>query len=213
MRKPETDGRLAARAYRLDDMSTGEGNIIEGHAAVYGEKTVIGGQFYEIVERSAFDGCDLSDVLFFCNHDTQKLPLARSRRKGGRATMEIRPDDVGLYMRAEVDREQNAEASALYSAIERGDIDGMSFLFHVADETWTGFDEELPTRHITRIDKVYEVSAVNWPAYETTSISARSRTLESDAAAVETARSAYMQARAATERQRQRINIKLKMED
>ena len=82
-------------------------------------------------------------------------------------------DEVGMKIRVNLDTENNADARALYSAVERGDISGMSFMFTVDSDTWEEIDSEHPKRHINSIRKVFEVSAVTFPAYEATSIQAR----------------------------------------
>ncbi len=105
--------------------------------------------------------------------------------------MQLSVDAEGLAIRADLDTEHNAQAAALYSACEREDISGMSFMFTVDDERWTDLEEEMPTRHIVKIGRVYEVSAVTFPAYDQTSITAR------DAQALESARAALENARAA----------------
>lgn len=176
-----------------NDGGEGEDNgvrSITGHPAVFSSPADIGGWFEEIIEPGAFDDCDLNDVLLFTNHRDMKIPLARSRRNNGSSTMQLSIDDIGLKMDADLDVENNQEARALFSAIERGDMDGMSFCFRVREQTWDNLDTDYPTRHITKIAKVYEVSAVNEPAYEDTDISARDKAaLESARRDVETARS------------------------
>ena len=82
-------------------------------------------------------------------------------------------DDDGMTIRVDLDTENNAEARSLYSAVERGDITGMSFMFTVDKDTWIDPESEHPTRRIANIGKVFEVSAVTFPAYQQTSISAR----------------------------------------
>lgn len=167
-----------------------EENVIEGHPAVYDQKTLIGGYFYEIIERGAFDGCNFDDVLFCVNHDLRKIPLARSRRNNGNSTMYLTTDDKGLYMKATLDTEGNSEAKNLYSAVKRGDIDGMSFIFYIQDEKWVDLDQDIPTRHILKIKSVREVSAVTFPAYQGTDINARDQAvLDNAAMALENARS------------------------
>jgi len=89
--------------------------------------------------------------------------------------MELKIDNVGLYMRADIDTENNQEARQLYSSIQRGDITGMSFCFRVKEQKWENLDTPTPTRRIIKISKVYEVSAVNDPAYEDTDINARDK--------------------------------------
>lgn len=103
--------------------------------------------------------------------------------------MQLSVDDKGMEIQVELDIENNTEARNLYSAIERGDITGMSFMFGIEDEEWEDLDTDYPTRHIKSISTVVEVSAVTFPAYEDTSISAR------DKSAVDTARLAVDTAR------------------
>jgi HK97 family phage prohead protease len=171
--------KIAIRSYQLRAEASDDG-IVEGYASVYNQKTNIGDWFYEIIERGAFDNTDLTDVLLFTNHDMNKIPLARSRKNNGNSTMQLTPDEIGLKMRANIDIENNAEAKTLNSAIQRGDIDGMSFRFLIGDEEWTDLDTDMPTRHIKSISKVIEVSAVNIPAYDGTSIYMRSSDVSLD---------------------------------
>ena len=107
------------RSFGIADLrAVEEGSYIEGHPAVYGQLTDIGGLFFEIIERGAFDECDFDDVLFSANHGWQeKIPLARSRRNNGNSTMVLQLDDKGMYIKAELDIENNAEAKSLYSAV------------------------------------------------------------------------------------------------
>jgi len=163
---------------------------LTGHAAVFNSPTDIAGYFEEVIERGAFDGCDLTDVPFFVNHRENKIPLARSRNNNGNSTMKLTVDLTGLAMDARVDTENNQEARAVYSAVERGDVTGMSFAFRVKEQKWENLDSDYPVRRILKIGKVYEVSVVNDPAYEETDISARDKeALESARAALDSARS------------------------
>ena len=147
---------------------------IRGVPIVYGSKTDIG-YFDEIIERGALNKTDLKDVRFLVNHDLNKIPLARSRNNNENSTMRLKPTDKGLEIEADLDCENNTEARALYSAVERGDISGMSFMFSIDDEEWENLDSEHPTRHIKSISQVVEVSAVTFPAYGTTEIYARDK--------------------------------------
>lgn len=163
---------------------------IEGHAAVFEQKTNIGGWFYEVIERGAFDETDFKDVALFVNHNWESIPLARSRRNNGNSTMTLKVDDVGLAIRAKLDVERNSAAENLYSAIERGDLGGMSFCFSVDAEEWRDLNSDMPTRRIKKIGQVFEVSACNYPAYEQTDIHARDlNALESAKKALDNARS------------------------
>ena len=194
MDKDKASNMTCVRSYSKQNFRAAEGDggsTIVGHPGVFDSMADIGGWFGEIIDRGAFDDCDMTDVLFFVNHNMNKIPLARSRRNNGKSTMTLTIDDVGLNMEAHLDTDNNEEARAVYSAVSRGDMDGMSFCFRVKEQTWENLDTDYPTRHITKIAKVYEVSAVNEPAYEDTDISARAKeALENARAAVETARSA-----------------------
>ena len=166
-----------------------KGSIIVGRPIVYNSRTNIG-YFDEIIERGALDKADLTDVRFLVNHDTSKIPLARSRRNNGNSTMQLFVDDEGMRIEVNLDTENNAEARSLYSAVERGDISGMSFMFGIDDEEWEDLESDHPTRHIRSISTVVEVSAVTFPAYESTEINARSKeALDNARQTVETARS------------------------
>ena len=151
--------------------------VITGRPIVYDSRTDLG-YFDEIIERGALDKTDLKDVKFLVNHDTSKIPLARSRNNNANSTMQLSVDEQGLAIRVNLDIENNSEARNLYSAIKRGDITGMSFMFGVNGEEWEDLDSDHPTRHIKSISTVVEVSAVTFPAYESTSISARDKNKE-----------------------------------
>lgn len=182
---------LQRRSYAFEVRASQDeqgGSIIEGRPIVYGQRTDLG-FFYEIIERGALADTNLRDVRFLVNHDTSKLPLARSRRNNKNSTMQLTVDDDGLGIRAMLDTENNADARSLYSAVQRGDITGMSFMFSIDDEEWENLESDHPTRHIRKIGTVVEVSAVTFPAYEQTEISTRCKeALDSARSAVETAR-------------------------
>lgn len=166
-----------------------KGNEIDGKPIVYESQTDIGGEFAEIIDKGALDKTDLKDVRFLVNHDMTRIPLARSRNNNTNSTMQMSVDDSGMNIRVNLDTEHNKDSEALYSAVQRGDVSGMSFMFTVDGQSWDGLDTDYPTRHITSIGKVYEVSAVTFPAYEATSISARDKSsLDSARQALESAR-------------------------
>lgn len=167
---------LERRSYNFDVRAEqGEtGSIITGRPIVYESFTDLG-WFNEIIERGALNNTDLRDVRFLVNHDISKIPLARSRRNNGNSTMQLMVDNDGMSIRVSLDTENNSEARALYSAVERGDITGMSFMFSINSEEWDDLESEHPTRRIKDIGSVVEVSAVTFPAYESTEIYARSK--------------------------------------
>ena len=165
------------------------GNIITGRPIVYNSRTNLG-YFDEIIDSGALDKTDLRDVRFLVNHDTSKIPLARSRNNNANSTMQLSVDNDGMAIRVDLDTENNSEARALYSAVQRGDISGMSFMFGVDTDEWENLESDHPTRHIKSISTVVEVSAVTFPAYESTEIQARDKTaLDNARAALESARS------------------------
>ena len=188
MAKKELEHRSYTCEVRAEESEAGA--IITGRPIVYNSKTDLG-WFDEIIERGALDNADLTDVRFLVNHDLSKIPLARSRRNTPNSTMQLSVDAEGLAIRVMLDAENNAEAKALYSAVQRGDISGMSFMFGVNDEEWSDIESDHPTRHIREISTVVEVSAVTFPAYKDTTIDARSDdAMEIAKKALENARSA-----------------------
>lgn len=147
---------------------------ISGRPIVYESKTNLG-FCDEVIRSGALDNADLSDVRFLVNHNTDMIPLARFRKGDKNSTMQLQIDNKGLPIRLDLDVENNTEAKALYSAVQRGDISGMSFMFTIDADEWENLDSEHPTRYITKIGQVLEVSAVTFPAYESTEISARDK--------------------------------------
>lgn len=181
---------LERRAYSFEVRAeeSEQGNIITGRPIVYNSRTDLG-YFDEVIENGALNGTDLTDVRFLVNHDTSRIPLARSRRNNGNSTMQLSVDELGMSIRVSLDTENNSEAKALYSAVSRSDVTGMSFMFSIDDEEWENLESDHPTRHIKSIGTVVEVSAVTFPAYDTTEINARSKeALDNARSAVETAR-------------------------
>ena len=149
-----------------------EDGTITGRPIVFGQMTDLG-WYDEVIERGALDNTDLKDVRLLVNHNVDMIPLARSRNNTANSTMQLMPDENGLGIRVSLDIENNNDARSLYSAVSRGDIDGMSFMFTVDKDSWDDPDSEHPTRHILSIRRVFEVSAVTFPAYSKTSIQAR----------------------------------------
>lgn len=155
------------------DQNEDHGTFVHGTPIVFNSDTDLG-YYNERISPNALDNTDLRDVRFLVNHDTSMIPLARSRNNNANSTMQMSVDENGMNIRVDLDTERNATARELYSAIDRGDVSGMSFMFTVDGDTWEGLDTDHPTRTITSIAKVFEVSAVTFPAYEQTSIEAAS---------------------------------------
>lgn len=181
------------------------GNILTGTPIVYGERTDLG-WYDEIIDDGALADTDLRDVRFLVNHNVDMIPLARSRNNNANSTMQMSIVPLrGMDIRVDLDTENNAEAKSLYSAVQRGDISGMSFMFAVDEDMWEDLESEHPTRHIRAIAKVFEVSAVTFPAYDATSIQARglSDALDSAKESLESAKAAKKE----IERRKQKIRI------
>lgn len=153
---------------RADEAAASESLILWGQPILYDTPTTIhdpAGDYIEIIKRGALDWADLSDVRLLYNHDTNKIPLARAPK-----TMELKKGTAGLELTATLPDTQ--EARAVYEAVKRGDLDGMSFCFTVPEDG-DSYDPKTNTRTITKIAKVYECSVVVFPAYPQTSVEAR----------------------------------------
>ena len=146
--------------------------LIEGYAIVFDQPATHdygGRKFTETIKRGALDRTDMKDVPLRYNHNDTWLIMARTRNK----SLQLIVDEKGLLIRAELlDTQSNRDA---YKAIQAGLIDKMSFAFTVADQgdTWS-FGETETTREVTNIDKLYDVSVVDTPFYDGTSVFARS---------------------------------------
>lgn len=186
------------------DQNEEHGHFLSGRPIVYDARTDLG-WCDEIIENGALEGADLKDVRFLINHNTDMIPLARSRNNNENSTMQMVVDENGMEIRVDLDIENNTEAKSLYSAVERGDLDGMSFMFTVDSDKWEDVESDHPTRTITKLGKIFEVSAVTFPAYEQTSITARglSDALDSAKESLESERAA----KRAIEVQKQKIRI------
>lgn len=181
------------------------GHFLTGVPIVYDQRTDLG-FFDEIIDDGALADTDLRDVRFLVNHNTDMIPLARSRNNNSNSTMQMTVvEGKGMEIRVDLDTENNADAKSLYSAVQRGDLSGMSFMMVVDKDAWDDVDSEHPTRHVRSISKIYEVSAVTFPAYSQTSITARglSDALESAKESLESERSRL----AEIERRKQKIRI------
>ncbi len=156
------------RVYRPFEVRISETESkVEGYAAVFNSETVMyeydGIQYKEVIDRNAFGSTQMQDVVMNYNHGGK--PVARTKN----GTLSLVVDDVGLRVSADLSGTQ--EARNLYEEIKAGYIDKMSFAFTVSNEE---YDKLTHTRRITGIKRLYDVAAVDIPAYDTTSIQARS---------------------------------------
>ena len=191
------------------------GTYITGTPIVFDQDTDMG-WYQERIDHQALAGADLKDVRFLIGHNTSMIPLARSRNNNENSTMQMVVTDRGMEIRVDLDTENNAEARALYSAVQRGDMSGMSFMFMVDTDKdiWEDTDTDYPKRTIMSIRKVYEVSAVAFPAYEQTDIQAASegQTLDSVRASLESAKAKLAEERAAQAEQERRTALLERLE-
>ena len=144
--------------------------IVQGQAVTFESETVLfkcgNTEYKEVIDRNAFNETDMSDVIFNYNHGGKVV--ARTRNN----TLKLSIDSNGLNIEARLDGTE--EGRRLYEEIKGGYIDRMSFCFTVKEES---YNQETHTWRVLKIDKLYDVSAVDFPAYDTTSISARSSRL------------------------------------
>ena len=202
---------IRAFNFEVKAEETDRGKQISGRAIVFDSPTDMG-WYREIIDDGALTDTDLRDVRFLVNHNTDMIPLARSRNNNANSTMqlEVVPRE-GMDIRVNLDTENNSDARSLYSATEREDITGMSFMMLVGRDRWEDLDTDYPTRHIEAINKVLEVSAVTFPAYAQTTLTARGLedALESAKTSLESARA---EAREAALMERRRKTIKILLE-
>lgn len=170
-----TAGAVELRAAEQD----GEMKTVRGYAAMFGKRSSNMGsenmQFFEIIERGAFDDVLKDDVRALFNHDGN-LILARSRN--GEGTLRIGSDDTGLWYEFEPDANQTYSRDLLIS-IQRGDVDQSSFAFSLTkdgqkwEETREG-DKSVVLRTISKVARLYDVSPVTYPAYPDATVALRS---------------------------------------
>lgn len=155
------------REYRAFEMRAAEEEMtVEGYAAVFESPTVLYSDgdidYQEVVDRRAFAQALMKDVVMNYNH--QGKPVARTKN----GTLTLNTDDHGLHIRADLSGTE--EGRRLYEEIKGGYIDKMSFAFTVSEDS---YDRDTHTRRILGIERLFDVAAVDIPAYDATSISAR----------------------------------------
>lgn len=171
---------------------------LTGKPIVFDQSTDIGGWFEEVIEPGAIEEKQLRDVLLLVNHNFDGIPLARSRNNTQNSNLRLKIENDGVSMEADLDP-QNPKAIELNSAVKRGDIQGMSFAFVVDGEKWERLDTDYPLRRVTSVSEIYEISAVNWPAYSGTKIQSE-RSLDSSLESLKRAREELESARARSEK-------------
>lgn len=163
------------RSFEYQTRNDDENMYIEGRPVVFDTPTLLfnDGEYdiYEVIDRNAFDDADMSDVIFNVNHGGRVY--ARTRNK----SLALDLNDEGLDMSTSLWADDPGHME-LYRDISRGNIDKMSFAFTVKKTTWEEDEEnKTATRHVMAIDRLFDVSAVDIPAYDATSIAARNSIL------------------------------------
>jgi len=162
-------------AVRSADGVTETGRTIEGYAAVFGASYEMFEDYTETIAPGAFDETDMSDVVALYNHNSESLPLARATE--GKGTLSLLVDDHGLKFSFEAP--ETSEGNDLLVSIKRGDIQGCSFAFTVAEQTIV--DNETTNecvRTINKIGKLYDVGPVMFPAYDATEVEVYKRSID-----------------------------------
>ena len=171
-------GKMEMRMALLEPANNDDENkqLVEGYAAVFNQRALIwesewsGWKYMEVIDRNAFDGADMSDTVFKYNHGDIAMVLARASNN----TLVMNTDDKGLRISADIIDTNNG--TDVYKLIKRGDLNKMSFAFTVKNErTEVDKENKIYTRTITAFDKIYDVAVVDFPAYDGTSIQARSK--------------------------------------
>ncbi len=193
--------KLTERRFEFQTRAIGEEENqelwVDRYAARFNSPTVLfeidGLEYKEQIASDAFTDCKMDDVIFNYNHSGRVM--ARTRNK----TLQLTVDDEGLFIRARLDGTE--EGRSLYSDIKNGYIDRMSFRFQIGQEA---YDYQNRTWTVLRVKRLYDVSAVDIPAYDDTSIEARKD------AALE-AEAQVQRQKVETELARRRLEIKLKL--
>lgn len=180
--------------------------IVRGYASTFNEPYTLfeyeGVKYQEQVDSHAFDEADMSDVIFQYNHE------GRVFARQSNNTLSVFPDEKGLSIEADLGGTEIGRG--LYEEIKGGYTNKMSFGFRVLEDNWERLKAEDGTiselRTITKIGKVYDVSAVSIPANDATSISVRNLS-DGVIAKVQAERLA------ALELERAKLKTKLRLED
>lgn len=187
----------SSKEYRVSEvraLNTDENEmIIEGYAVVFNQLADMS-YYKEKISRNAFDNTDMSDCVLKYNHENSFLILARTRNK----SLELIPDEHGLKIRAKlIDTTNNRD---IYKMIKEGLLDKMSFGFSVRKQEW---DYENDIRTVIDISKLFDVSIVDFPAYNGTEVKTRKKDeylLEKDK---------YLESK----KEREKSNLRLKLLD
>ena len=168
------ENNVIYRSSELVSLDEQEKQTVTGYALVFDVPTCLGRDsdgkaIYELVDRGALAGCDLSNVVMRYNHNDSNLILART--SNGTLTLDI--DDTGLKITADIAK--TSQGTDIYKLIQRKDIDKMSVAYVPSA---IDYDYQTNTQRVMGISQLIDVSAVDLPAYDDTSIQASYRSAE-----------------------------------
>lgn len=166
------------RSFNIEKRAKEEGEeksyIVEGYASTFEEYDLFEDDnviYRERIKPTAFDEADLTDVVFLLDHTGRVY--ARTKNE----TIDLTVDDKGLFTKTDLSRTESSRS--VYEDIEAGNYSQMSFAFTVAEDRYEEHNQEgektIYTRIIDRIKKVYDISAVGFPANPTTNIGVATR--------------------------------------
>ncbi|CEN27812.1 MAG: HK97 family phage prohead protease [Lactococcus lactis] len=159
-------GKLNTRDNTNDDEMK-----ITGYFVVFNSETKLYENMFEEISDKAFENIDLSDIRALADHDTAKV-LGRTKSQ----TLSLSVDEKGLFGEILINKD-DTEAVNLYQRVKRGDIDQCSFGFNILNETMEQRADGTTKWIITEIE-LFEVSVVTFPAYDNTSVEARSNQIK-----------------------------------
>ena len=171
MRNLKNQVRSIGKLNTRDDNTETDEMKIEGYFVVFNSETELYDGMYEEISDKAFANIDLSDVRALADHDTAKV-LGRTKSN----TLKLSVDDKGLYGEIIINK-NDTEAVNLYERVKRQDIDQCSFGFNILNETMEQRADGTTKWTITEIE-LFEVSIVTFPAYQDTSVEARSEQMK-----------------------------------
>ena len=161
---------IETRNFKLEDVEVREhedGHLVVGYGAVFNSESNNLGGFTEFISRDAFEGREEDDVRFLLNHDPNFI---MGRTTSG--TLKLRVDEKGL--RYEVAIPDTTAGRDLLISLKRGDITQSSFAFTVEKDSWSQSETGAAVRTIEKVSRLFDVSAVTYPAYPNASVGLRS---------------------------------------
>lgn len=168
---PNYQYRSRPTQFRADAPADGQPLLIEGYFVVFDQPYYIDDFCEEVIDRHAFDGADMSDVRALIDHNPR---LCLGRRNEKVQTLDFDIDETGVYARIQINPD-DTDAMSLRARVLRGDVDQASFGFEESIVEYTDLPDGRLRRTVRGVSKLWELTVCTFPAYEQTSVSARSR--------------------------------------